>query len=156
MLLELGMKGNLKKTMVIVFVAILCLSMFSIYESKVNAQQSAVDWWPMFHHDLTHSGYSTSPASLTNQTLWTFTTGDAISASPAVMNNVVYEGSWDGNVYALNAQTGSKIWSYNTHGQAVESSPAVANGIVYFGADDDNFLRFERRNRCVYLELQHH
>ena len=56
---------------------------------------------------------------------------------PAVANGVVYIGSEDYNVYALNAATGSKIWSYRTSSQ-VESSPAVANGIVYVGSDDDN------------------
>ena len=35
-------------------------------------------------------------------------------------------------MYALNASSGTKIWSYSTGGM-VESSPAVANGIVYIG-----------------------
>ena len=32
-------------------------------------------------------------------------------------------------LYALNADTGAKVWSFRTKG--VVSSPAVANGIVY-------------------------
>ena len=32
-------------------------------------------------------------------------------------NGVVYVGSDDGNVYALNASTGAKLWSYATGGQ---------------------------------------
>ena len=47
-------------------------------------------------------------------------------------NGVVYIGSEDDNVYALNASTGAKLWSYDT-GNKVESSPAVANGVVYVG-----------------------
>ena len=43
----------------------------------------------------------------------------------------------DGNVYALNASTGAKLWSYNT-GAPYVSSPAVANGVVYIGAGDGN------------------
>ncbi len=58
-------------------------------------------------------------------------------SSPAVVNGVVYVGAADGNVYALNASTGAKLWSYATGGE-VESSPAVANGVVYVGSDDDN------------------
>src|SRR5580704_12943410 len=60
--------------------------------------------------------------------------------SPAVANGVVYVGSWgdfDSNVYALNASTGAKLWSYTTGGQLV-SSPAVANGVVYIGSGDSN------------------
>ncbi|MGA3059986.1 MAG: PQQ-binding-like beta-propeller repeat protein [Candidatus Bathyarchaeia archaeon] len=104
----------------------------------MKAQQSTVDWWPMFHHDLTHTGYSTSTGPLTNQTLWTFAADYSVSSSPAVLGNVVYIGSDNGNLYALDAATGKYLWSYNTNGQAVVSSPAVANGEVYFSADDDN------------------
>ena len=58
-------------------------------------------------------------------------------SSPAVANGVVYFGSGDGNIYALNASTGAKLWSYTT-GNPVDSSPAVANGVVYIGSDDGN------------------
>ena len=59
------------------------------------------------------------------------------NSSPAVANGVVYFGSLDNNVYALNASTGAKLWSYAT-GAGVQSSPAVANGVVYFGSGDNN------------------
>jgi len=53
-----------------------------------------------------------------------------------VANGVVYFGSYDGSVYALNATTGTKLWSF-TIGHYVYSSPAVANGVVYVG--DGNY-----------------
>ena len=87
------------------------------------------DNWPMFNHDLAHTGYSTSSAPRTNQTLWTFTAGDAVKTSPAVVDGIVYFWSDDGYVYALNAANGSLIWKYNTNGP-VHPSPAVVNGIV--------------------------
>ena len=61
-------------------------------------------------------------------------------------NGVVYVGSNDFKVYALNAATGAKLWSYTTGG-LVYSSPAVANGVVYVGSDDGNVCRAERRDR---------
>jgi len=60
-----------------------------------------------------------------------------IMSAPAVVNGVVYIGSDDHNVYALNASTGAKLWSFAT-GNEVDSSPAVANGVVYVGSQDDN------------------
>ena len=60
---------------------------------------------------------------------WSYATGGRVESSPAVANGVVYIGSWDRNVYALNASTGALLWSYATGGY-VESSPAVANGVV--------------------------
>jgi outer membrane protein assembly factor BamB len=95
-----------------------------------------VDWWPMFHHDLAHSGYSTSTAPRTNQTLWTYTTGAAVYSSPAVTGGIVYIDSSDGNVYALNASTGTYIWNYTTGGP-MDSSPAVTDGKVCVGSSDN-------------------
>ena len=56
---------------------------------------------------------------------------------PAVANGLVYVGSDDGNIYALNVKDGSKLWNYNTS-KAVWSSPTVVNGVVYVGSDDGN------------------
>ena len=58
--------------------------------------------------------------------LWSYTTGGAVPFSPAVAHGVVYAGSDDGNLYALNASTGAKLWSYGA-----SASPAVWNGEVY-------------------------
>jgi outer membrane protein assembly factor BamB len=63
--------------------------------------------------------------------------GNNFESSPAVVNGVVYFGSDDGNVYALDASTGAKLWSYAT-GNVVVSSPAVANGVVYVGSANGN------------------
>jgi outer membrane protein assembly factor BamB len=72
------------------------------------------------------------------QVKWKFNDGD-VGSAPAVANGVVYVGSGlgDGNVYALNASTGAKLWSYATGGTVV-SAPAVANGMVYVDSDDFN------------------
>jgi outer membrane protein assembly factor BamB len=120
------------------------LVMCSNFQSKVAAssptgpvQPADPDWWSMFHHDLAHSGYSTSAAPKTNQTLWTYTTGAGVEFSPTVVNSQVYVGSDDDNVYALNAATGALVWKYTT-GSYVGSSPAVAGGVVYVGSYDDN------------------
>ena len=62
-------------------------------------------------------------------------------------NGVVYVGSWNGNVYALNAGTGALLWEYTT-GSNVYSSPAVANGVVYIGSvARQQSVRLERRAR---------
>ena len=92
--------------------------------------------WPMFHNDLQHTGYAASPAPNTNQTLWTYATSEAMRSSPAVVDGVVYVGSNDHKVYALNAATGASIWNYTT-GEPVESSPAVVDGVVYVGSNDN-------------------
>ena len=96
-----------------------------------------IDWWLMFRHDLSHSGYSTSTAPQTNNTIWNYATGGSIWSSPAIVDNKVYVGSNDGKIYCLNALTGAHIWSYTTN-DIVDSSPAVAYGYVYIGSTDNN------------------
>ena len=66
--------------------------------------------------------------------LWKFKTGQSIENAVAVANGIVYAGSDDDSVYALNATTGEKIWQddeYSTTSQSM-MSPTVADGIVYF------------------------
>ncbi len=66
---------------------------------------------------------------------WTYETGGAITASPAVVNGKVYIGSYDGNRYCLDANSGSLIWTFPTQWKAA-STVAVSGGRVFTGADD--------------------
>jgi len=96
---------------------------------------AAEDWWPMFHHDLRHTGYSTSISPDTNNVTWSYTMGGYARSSPTVIDGNVYMGSDDCNVYCLDAITGDFTWSYTT-GDTVWSSPAVVDGKVYVGSFD--------------------
>ena len=72
------------------------------------------------------------------QLKWKFDLGSMAGqfSSPAVANGVVYVGSSDNDsVYAVNASTGAKLWSFTT-GHFVHSSPAIANGVLYAGSYD--------------------
>lgn len=82
---------------------------------------------------------------------WRYTTGAIITSSPAIAEidlpvegrtQVVFTSSWDGNLYALRADNGSRVWSYpmKPHPGASypnASSPAVewvdGRPIVYVG-----------------------
>ena len=56
-------------------------------------------------------------------------------SSPAVANGKVYFGSGDGNIYAVDAQSGLLQWKFPTK-DVVHSSPAVVNSVVYIGSWD--------------------
>ncbi len=77
----------------------------------------------------------------TGAKIWSSPTGDGdtyTSSSPAVVDNVVYIGSTDSNLYAFRTSDGSKVWSFKTAG-SVSAAPAVYNGIVYVGSDTGDF-----------------
>ncbi|GEM_PF-1600590 len=65
------------------------------------------------------------------QSIWNFTNivNSRSFSTPAVTNGLVYVGSFDENMYALNMFTGQKIWSYPAGD--FHPAPAVANKIVY-------------------------
>ena len=105
------------------------------------------------HHDVIHTGVSTSAAPLTNN-FWTYATGNLIDySSAAVINGVVYVGSDDNYLYALNAANGALIWQYKT-GNAIDSSPTVANGVVFFGSEDNKVYALNATDGRQNMELR--
>jgi len=57
---------------------------------------------------------------------------------------MIYIGSFDGRLYALDARTGQEKWSFKT-GSRVVSSPAVAGGMVYVGSGDGRLYALDAR-----------
>jgi len=60
---------------------------------------------------------------------------DLFTSSPAVEGGKVYFGSGDGNVYAVDAESGLLQWKFPTK-DVVHSSPAVVDNVVYVGSWD--------------------
>jgi outer membrane protein assembly factor BamB len=61
--------------------------------------------------------------------LWHMSTTSAIQVTPAIMDGVVYAGTIDGTIYAVNEQHGTKLWTSNvgsTIGQLLSSA-----GVIY-------------------------
>lgn len=67
---------------------------------------------------------------------WKVTTNNSVLSSPSVVNGIVYFGSQDNSIYAVDAHSGNVLWSYATGNSIHISSPAVANGVVYIGSTD--------------------
>ena len=67
--------------------------------------------------------------------VWTFEAEDEIRGSPVAQDGIVYFGSYDNNLYAVNASDGSFIWKYAADGGIV-TRPCVHDGNVYFGSED--------------------
>ena len=67
--------------------------------------------------------------------LWRFACEDEVRSSPAVHKGVVYVGSYDHNLYAVNAEDGKFLWKYATEG-GIASSPCVYEDRVFIGSAD--------------------
>jgi outer membrane protein assembly factor BamB len=114
--------------------------MFGVSENLESAPQNGD--WPMFRHDQARTGSTGDGVSPDGTLKWTFTTGGPIHSSPAVVNGVVYFGSRDGYLYALDANTGKELWAFETDSW-VDSSPAVVDGVVYCGSNDGNLYAID-------------
>lgn len=91
-----------------------------------------------FRGDAAHTGVSSSIApSGIGHVRWKFQTGGAVYSSPVVADGIVYVGSNDHYLHAIDARKGSEVWKFKT-GANVNGTAAVANGVVYFLSLDGN------------------
>jgi outer membrane protein assembly factor BamB len=72
---------------------------------------------------------------------WKYKTGDEIWSSPTIAGDMVFIGSHDGGLYALDlygsGTIAAPLWRYQTGG-AIKSTPWVEHGVVFVGSDDGN------------------
>jgi outer membrane protein assembly factor BamB len=87
----------------------------------------------VFQGGPTHAGfYPGRPGAHLAGIQWRFATAGSVTSSPVVVKGVVYVGSGDGHVYALDLETGGERWAATATG-AVDAAPAVAAGRVFVG-----------------------
>lgn len=67
---------------------------------------------------------------------------DFYLSSPAVAAGTVYFGSGDGNIYALDANSGESKWTFHT-GDVVHASPAISDGMLFIGSWDSYFYALD-------------
>ena len=104
--------------------------LFTLAPAGAAAAQSA-----MFRGGPEHLGVYASPAPSLSSLAWKFRTGGRVISSPLVVGDVVFVGSTDGSLYAVNRADGTQRWKFDTRGP-VSSSPAYHDGIVYIASVD--------------------
>jgi outer membrane protein assembly factor BamB len=100
---------------------------------------------PALFQDKLYLGAGNNLLSLdlnTREAVWTFSTKDIVSSSPAVTDRAVFFGSQDSRFYAVDRATGTELWEITTGGQ-ITSSPAMVNGVLYFGSHDGKLYAIE-------------
>ncbi|WP_432762670.1 PQQ-binding-like beta-propeller repeat protein [Anaerolinea thermophila] len=77
--------------------------------------------------------------------LWTFECEDEIRGGPAFENGLIYVGSYDNNLYAVDATDGKFVWKFPTEGGIV-TRPAFGEGLVIFGSEDHRIYALNSRS----------
>ncbi|HKE42674.1 MAG TPA: PQQ-binding-like beta-propeller repeat protein, partial [Casimicrobiaceae bacterium] len=104
-----------------------------------------VDGQSMFRGDTAHAGaYRGEGPRQFHRVKWSFPTGDRIVSSPVYKDGVIYFGSDDGNVYAVDAVDGHQVWKQKTGGP-VSSTPAVGGETLYVVSYDGRLYALDLR-----------
>ncbi|MBP1624063.1 MAG: Pyrrolo-quinoline quinone repeat-containing protein [Acidobacteria bacterium] len=119
-----GGKGNLKN--VKLFFSLLILS--ACFLRSAGAPD-----WPVFRGSPSLTGVTDAALPSKLKLRWSYQAKESIESSAAIVSGVVYFGSMDGSLHAVDLSTGKARWTYATGGPVQESSPCVHNGIVYIG-----------------------
>ncbi|MEN4012783.1 MAG: serine/threonine-protein kinase [Bellilinea sp.] len=69
--------------------------------------------------------------------IWVFRCEDEIRGSASYDNGIIYIGSYDHNLYAIDATNGEFRWKFPTNGGVV-TRPAIANDLLFAGSEDGN------------------
>ena len=85
--------------------------------------------------------------------LWKFPTGAKIWSTPVIKDGIVYFGSHDKNVYAVNVLDGTEKWRFTTGG-VVAGKPLLFDGLVVVGSFDKKLYGIEAESGAKSWELE--
>jgi len=103
------------------------------FDEKPGAKD-APDAWPTLRHDAARSNVTGGKIRTRLKAVWTSNPAGAITP-PAVADGMVFVGSKNHSVYALNAADGKVRWRYITGG-GIPVTPTVWRGRVFVGSMD--------------------
>ena len=127
---------------------------FGMLLQTVHALYATTDPWPMWRHDLVHSGLATSTAPNSNKTLWQ-SKNFYPSCMPIVVDGKVIVTGTGNYIYALDETTGVELWKSSI---ALSGSPrgniAYADGRLYIGTSTGYVYGFNATNGVKIWEKQ--
>jgi outer membrane protein assembly factor BamB len=105
--------------------------------------QPLMDPSPCGNPDRSAPGYVVAMDAMSGRTLWRFQAG-VVESSPLVQDGLLYFGSWDGKVYAVDLVTHRPRWTFQT-GDEVKAAPAYSDGTIYIGSYDGKLYALDAR-----------
>lgn len=116
---------------------------------RSTTQQRAFNW-TMFRGNVTRTGFTPEVLAPPLRRKWQTRVGDWVISSPAVVNGMVYVGSFvdrpgrHGRITALRAEDGKEIWAVEFP-HAIVSSPALLEGRVLYAGCQNSLVAMDAR-----------
>ena len=98
---------------------------------------------PCRKHQVGATGLLIAMNARTGRELWSFRPG-AIESSPLIVDGVIYFGSWDRHVYAIDAKTKRVRWRFRTDDRVV-AGPAYSRGTIYVPSNSGRLYAIDAR-----------
>ncbi|MGB0766577.1 MAG: PQQ-binding-like beta-propeller repeat protein, partial [Phycisphaeraceae bacterium] len=90
--------------------------------------------WPHPRGGLQGLGVADVQLQSRYEPAWTYKTGGAVLSSPIIVDGVVYVGSEDKHLHAIDAKTGEAKWKLPAE-SLIDASPVYDRGVIYIGTD---------------------
>ena len=100
--------------------------------------QAYMDFAPCPQGASNPTGFVIAMDAETGRQKWRYK-GQPFESSPLLHDGVLYVGSWDGNVHAIRAKTGRRVWTHQT-GNRVNTSAAYSKGRIFIANQDGTLL----------------
>lgn len=82
---------------------------------------------------------------LSGDVQWRFSSRREIISTPLLNGNMLYFGSNDMHLYAVDITNGYRVWAFRTRGPII-SSPAYGSGKIFFGSADGHLYAINPQN----------
>ena len=105
--------------------AVFCLAACYVMSGSAYASAAASD---LSGHPAMTLPPPPPPEYDTPELLWSYSTGNTIESTPVVVDGILYVGSVDHHLYALDAASGELLWRYQLGAVGI-SVPTVADGL---------------------------
>src|SRR5262245_40369157 len=87
--------------------------------------------WPIFRGNPLQSGVATAMLPDQLEVRWKLQFKDGFDGAAAIVGGVVYAGSYDEHLYAIDLASGKQKWKYKAG--PIKAPPSVSDGAVYVG-----------------------
>ena len=100
--------------------------------------------WPHPRGGLQGLGVADVALHDSYEPVWAYKTDAAVLSSPIIVDGVVYAGSEDKHLHAIDAKTGKKNWAFSAE-TLIDASPVYDEGVVYIGTDGGVFYAIDAK-----------
>jgi len=78
--------------------------------------------------------------------IWRISEGGSMCCIPLIHDGILYFGSCNFNIYAVDVKTGELVWKFKTFGIVFESSPVYWEGMIFAGSFDRNMYALDAKS----------